>query len=68
MPDGLDPAGLLRQAARDLARVHSLRQADVPDGVPVMVTPANVRRLVNPLVLRLWNTVSGVDVGDATKN
>ena len=31
-----DPAGLLRQAARDLARVHSLRQADVPDGVPVM--------------------------------
>lgn len=31
-----DPAGLLRQAARDLARIHSLRQADVPDGVPVM--------------------------------
>ena len=39
-----------------------------PDGVPVMVTPANVRRLVNPLVLRLWNIVSGVDVGDSTKN
>jgi aminoglycoside phosphotransferase (APT) family kinase protein len=31
-----DPAGLLRQAARDLARIHSLRQADVPEGVPVM--------------------------------
>lgn len=31
-----DPAGLLKQAARDLARIHSLRQADVPDGVPVM--------------------------------
>jgi aminoglycoside phosphotransferase (APT) family kinase protein len=31
-----DSAGLLRQAARDLARIHSLRQADVPDGVPVM--------------------------------
>ncbi|MCL9982540.1 MAG: phosphotransferase family protein [Erythrobacter sp.] len=31
-----DPDGLLRQAARDLARIHSLRQADVPDGVPVM--------------------------------
>jgi aminoglycoside phosphotransferase (APT) family kinase protein len=31
-----DPAGLLRQAARDLARIHSLRQADAPAGVPVM--------------------------------
>jgi aminoglycoside phosphotransferase (APT) family kinase protein len=31
-----DPDGLLRQAARDLARVHSLRQSDVPEGVPVM--------------------------------
>lgn len=31
-----DPDGLLRQAARDLARIHSLRQADVPAGVPVM--------------------------------
>lgn len=31
-----DPAGLLGQAARDLARIHRLRQADVPDGVPVM--------------------------------
>jgi len=31
-----DPAGLLRQAARDLARIHRLRQADVPEGVPVM--------------------------------
>jgi aminoglycoside phosphotransferase (APT) family kinase protein len=31
-----DPAGLLREIARDLARTHSLRQADVPDGVPVM--------------------------------
>lgn len=31
-----DPDGLLRQAARDLARIHSLRQADVPEGVPVM--------------------------------
>ncbi len=30
------PAGLLKQAARDLARIHSLRQADVPAGVPVM--------------------------------
>lgn len=31
-----DPAGLLRQAARDLARIHRLRQGDVPDGLPVM--------------------------------
>lgn len=31
-----DPGGLLRQAARDLARIHRLRQADVPEGVPVM--------------------------------
>lgn len=31
-----DPAGLLNQAARDLARIHRLRQADVPEGVPVM--------------------------------
>jgi len=31
-----DPAGLLRQAARDLARIHSLRQGDAPAGVPVM--------------------------------
>ncbi len=31
-----DPAGLLRQAARDLARIHSLQQADAPQGVPVM--------------------------------
>ncbi len=31
-----DPAGLLHEAARDLARIHSLRQADVPAGVPVM--------------------------------
>jgi aminoglycoside phosphotransferase (APT) family kinase protein len=31
-----DPAGLLRQAARDLARIHSLRQAAVPAGVPLI--------------------------------
>lgn len=31
-----DPDGLLREIARDLARIHRLRQADVPDGVPVM--------------------------------
>jgi aminoglycoside phosphotransferase (APT) family kinase protein len=31
-----DPDGLLREAARDLARIHSLRQGDVPAGVPVM--------------------------------
>jgi aminoglycoside phosphotransferase (APT) family kinase protein len=31
-----DPDGLLRQAARDLARIHHLRQDDVPEGVPVM--------------------------------
>ena len=31
-----DPDGLLRQAARDLARIHSLRQTDVPEGVPVI--------------------------------
>ena len=31
-----DPAGLLRQSARDLARIHRLRQGDVPEGVPVM--------------------------------
>jgi aminoglycoside phosphotransferase (APT) family kinase protein len=31
-----DPAGLLRQVARDLARVHSLRGEDLPGDVPVM--------------------------------
>ena len=31
-----DPAGLLREAARDLARIHSIRPGDVPDAVPVM--------------------------------
>ncbi len=31
-----DPAGLLTQAAQDLARIHSLWQADVPEDVPVM--------------------------------
>ncbi|WP_233996835.1 phosphotransferase [Porphyrobacter sp. CACIAM 03H1] len=31
-----DPDGLLREAARDLARIHRLRQDDVPEGVPVM--------------------------------
>lgn len=40
-----DPAGLLRQAARDLARIHRLRQADVPEGVPVMDTRAAIADL-----------------------
>ena len=31
-----DPDRLLREIARDLARIHHLRQADVPEGVPVM--------------------------------
>lgn len=31
-----DPGELLREAARDLARIHRLRQSDVPEGVPVM--------------------------------
>ncbi|WP_086739949.1 phosphotransferase [Erythrobacter colymbi] len=31
-----DPGALLRHIARDLARIHSLRQGDVPAGVPVM--------------------------------
>lgn len=31
-----DPDGLLRQIARDLARIHRLRPGDVPEGVPVM--------------------------------
>ena len=31
-----DPDGLLRGIARDLARIHRLRQSDVPEGVPVM--------------------------------
>jgi aminoglycoside phosphotransferase (APT) family kinase protein len=31
-----DPDSLLRGIARDLARIHRLRQADVPEGVPVM--------------------------------
>jgi aminoglycoside phosphotransferase (APT) family kinase protein len=31
-----DPVGLLKQTARDLARIHRLRQGDVPEGVPVM--------------------------------
>ncbi len=33
-----DPGALLRQIARDLARIHRLRPADVPQGVPVMDT------------------------------
>ncbi|PKP66851.1 MAG: phosphotransferase family protein [Alphaproteobacteria bacterium HGW-Alphaproteobacteria-9] len=40
-----DPDGLLRQAARDLARIHRLRPADVPDGVPVMDTCAGIADL-----------------------
>jgi len=40
-----DPAGLLRQVARDLARIHRLRQADVPEGVPVMDTRAAIADL-----------------------
>jgi len=31
-----DPDALLRGIARDLARIHRLRQSDVPEGVPVM--------------------------------
>ncbi|WP_336426491.1 phosphotransferase [Erythrobacter oryzae] len=31
-----DPDGLLRGIAVDLARIHRLRQGDVPEGVPVM--------------------------------
>ena len=31
-----DPVGLLHDVARDLARIHRLRQSDVPAGVPVM--------------------------------
>jgi len=31
-----DPDTLLREAARDLARIHSLGREDVPDAVPVM--------------------------------
>lgn len=31
-----DPDALLRATARDLARIHRLRQGDVPAGVPVM--------------------------------
>lgn len=31
-----DPDGLLHDIARDLARIHRLRQSDVPAGVPVM--------------------------------
>jgi aminoglycoside phosphotransferase (APT) family kinase protein len=31
-----DPDGLLREAARDLARIHRLRQGDAPEEVPVM--------------------------------
>ncbi len=33
-----DPGALLREVARDLARIHRLRPADVPEGVPVMDT------------------------------
>lgn len=34
--DCQDPDGLLRGIARHLARIHRLRQADVPAGMPVM--------------------------------
>ena len=30
------PQVLLKQAARDLARIHSIKRGDVPDAVPVM--------------------------------
>ena len=40
-----DSAGLLREAARDLARIHRLRQCDVPAGVPVMDTRAAIADL-----------------------
>lgn len=40
-----DPAGLLRAIARDLARIHRLRQSDVPAGVPVMDTRAAIADL-----------------------
>jgi len=32
------PDALLREVARDLARIHSLKRGDVPDAVPVMDT------------------------------
>ena len=31
-----DPSALLKEAARDLARIHSLRREDLPEAVPVM--------------------------------
>ncbi|MEM7701626.1 MAG: phosphotransferase [Pseudomonadota bacterium] len=31
-----DPSALLKEAARDLARIHSLRREDLPESVPVM--------------------------------
>lgn len=40
-----DPGALLRGIARDLARIHSLRKADVPAGVPVMDTRAAIADL-----------------------
>lgn len=40
-----DPAALLREVARDLARIHRLRPADLPDGVPVMDTRAAIADL-----------------------
>lgn len=40
-----DPDGLLREVARDLARIHRLRQAEVPEGVPVMDTLAAIADL-----------------------
>lgn len=40
-----DPDGLLREIARDLARIHRLRQIDVPQGVPVLETRAAIAEL-----------------------
>jgi len=40
-----DPGGLLREIARDLARIHRLRQTDVPAGVPVLETRAAIAEL-----------------------
>lgn len=40
-----DPEGLLRRIARDLARIHRLRPADVPEGVPVMDYRAAIAEL-----------------------
>ena len=66
---GLDDAGWQRMICDLIASKIVAWNILGPSGDAVAVSPENVRRLVNPLVLRLWNVIRGeADNGDAAKN